>query len=301
MKINRNNLYKFIMITPAYVYLLGFFLFILCFLIKQAFTTNIGLATEAFPVLDNFKIVLGDNNVIETITRTLAFVIIGTPIELIIGLFFAFILKNTLPMYKIVRTLSIIPFAMPTIVTAVILFVLFDFPNGHVNAFLMGKYSIFPIQVIDYPIAWRSNQFFALLLAMIGKVWRDTPITTFILLGGILQISKEEIDTARSLGASKWHTFRYIIIPQIMPYIVVVLILRSIEFWKEFIFAFVLSGRYTLLATLVEEYYHTWHNLGVASVISLIILGFILVTVFLIKIIAKLIERYTTTLIKKEK
>jgi len=301
MKINKNNLYKIIMITPAYVYLLGFFVFILFFIFREALTINSGMSSEIFPTIQNFMSVFGDNDVWKTIYRTSIFVFVGTPIELFVGLFFALILKYTLPGYKVIRTISIIPFAMPTIVTAIIIFVLFDYPNGHINSILMGKYSIFPFQILDHPIAWRSNQYFALTLAMIGKVWRDTPVSTFILLGGLLQISREEIDTAKSLGATKFHLFRFIIVPQLLPSIIVVLMLRSIEFWKEFIFVFVLSGRYTLLATLVEEYYHSWHNLGDASVISIIILILIIFTVIIIKILSKFFEKYTTILIKSEK
>jgi len=51
-----------------------------------------------------------------------------------------------------------------------------------------------------------------------------------------------------------------------------VLVLRSIEVWKEFIFPFVLAGRYPLLGTLIESLYHSWQNPGQASVVALVLL-----------------------------
>jgi ABC-type sugar transport system permease subunit len=232
----------------------------------------------------------------EAIANTGIFVIIGTPLELFTGLFLALILYRSFFLRGFIRSLFLIPLAVPALVTAILLFIVFDFPGGHINHLLTGKYSFLP-GILHHPLNWRGTRYLALGLSMVGKVWRDMPISMLILLAGLNSIDPELFDAAKTLGAGFRQRLRYIILPLLIPSCATVLLLRSIEMWKEFIFPFVLAGKYSLLGTLIESLYNDWGSSHEAAVVALILVVCIIITVVFFLTV---IEFFRKQLIKRE-
>jgi ABC-type spermidine/putrescine transport system permease subunit II len=79
------------------------------------------------------------------------------------------------------------------------------------------------------------------------------------------------------MGAGLWQQLRHVILPLLIPSISAVVLLRSIEMWKEFIFPFVLAGRYHLLGTLIESLYNNWGYSHEAAIVALILVGCIVI------------------------
>jgi ABC-type sugar transport system permease subunit len=253
---------------PAASYLLVFFIVVLVSLFGLSFSWTTGAGAVVFPTLKPLVQVFSSHAFREALVNTFVFVAVGTPFELITGLFLALILYRSFFMRGFIRSLFLIPLAVPALVTAVLLFIVFDFPGGHMNHLLLGKYGIIPA-MIDSPWNWRGTKVLALGLSMIGKVWRDMPISMLILLAGLSSIDPEIIDAARTMGAGFRARLRYIILPLLIPSCVTVLLLRSIEMWKEFIFPFVLAGKYSLLGTLIESLYNDWGASHEAAVVAM--------------------------------
>jgi ABC-type sugar transport system permease subunit len=191
----------------------------------------------------------------------------------------------------VIRSVLILPLAIPAIVTAIMLYIMFDFPGGHINDILMGRHSFFPFQLIAEPVNWRGSGFFALIVSIVGKVWRDMPISMLIILAGLQSISKDQYEAAATMGASTFQTFMKITLPLLTPAMATVLVLRSIEVWKEFIFPFILAGSYPLLATLIERAYHEWRDPHEASAIALILLGLIILSTIVIFYVLKWLRK----------
>jgi ABC-type sugar transport system permease subunit len=124
-----------------------------------------------------------------------------------------------------------------------------------------------------------------------GKVWRDMPISMLILLAGLNAIDPELFDAARTMGAGLRQRMRHIILPLIMPSMSAVMLLRSIEMWKEFIFPFVLAGRHNLLGTLIESLYNDWGYSHEAAVVALILVVCIIVSALLLMYTMELFKR----------
>jgi ABC-type sugar transport system permease subunit len=270
--LRKNRLYteltKIWPLIPAAVYLLGFLVIVAIYLAVLSFSVIDGQQTRFSTA--TFMRVVSMPQFGEALVNTSAFVIIGTPLELALGLYLALLLYRPFVLRGIIRSILMIPLAVPALVTATLLFILFDFPCGHINHLLTGSYCWFP-EITDIPVNWRSSRIFALSIALVGKVWRDMPISMLILLSGINSIDPELFDAARSMGAGFFKRLRYIIIPLILPSISAVLLLRSIEMWKEFIFPFVLAGRYNLLGTLIESFYNDWGLAGESAVVALVL------------------------------
>lgn len=264
-------------LIPAALYLLGFLLIVLVYLVGLSFSGGGVTEPDRFPSLGPLKTVLNMPEFWEALRNTAVFVIIGTPLELVSGLFMALLLYRSFRTRNFFRSLFLIPLAIPALVTATLLFILFDFPGGHVNHLLMGKYPLFP-QVLSAPVSWRSGSVFALGISMLGKVWRDLPISMLILTAGLNGVDPEFFDAAKTMGAGFFRRLRYVILPLIIPSVSAVVLLRSLEMWKEFIFPFVLAGRHNLLGTLIESLYNNWGRSSDAAVVALALVMSIVVS-----------------------
>ena len=277
----RKNLFALLILTPALLYLAGFLLIIL-FKVTALAMTEAGPEGAIFPSAANFIALAGNPEFKDALIRTIWFTLIGTPLELAIGIATAFLVVEEFRGRGIIRSVLVLPLAVPAIVTAIILYILFDYPGGHVNDIMTGRYSFFPFQILSSPIDWRGSGFFALMVSLFGKVWRDMPISMLIILAGLQSINRDQLEAAATLGATALQRFMRITLPLLTPAIATVLVLRSIELWKEFIFPFILAGSYPLLSTLIERAYHEWRDPREASAIALILLLLIILSTALI-------------------
>jgi ABC-type sugar transport system permease subunit len=258
----RSNLFTIGFFIPAFLYLFSFFVIIAVFLLKFSFSEE-GLLLQLLS-LDEFK---------SALWRTFWFMGIGTPLQLLAGLLLALLIQQSFRGIGVTRSLFMIPIAIPALVTAVIIDLLFSYPFGPINDLLLGRHGFFP-SVVSLPLNWSGSESLSLGLAILGKTWRDMPISMLILLAGLHSIETEQYEAAKSMGAGAWQQFKYITLPLLIPAILTVLILRSIENWKEFVFPFVLAPAYPVLGVLIERLYHVDKNpaLAASAALSLVIL-----------------------------
>ena len=285
-----NVLIKVWPLLPAILYLVGFQIIVFVYLLILGFSSS--HSGGDFPSFSNFVRILGDHRFTEAFINTALFTLIGTPLELIAGLVFASLLYRSFMLRNVIRSLFLVPLALPALVTAMLIYVLFDYPGGHVNHFLIGNYFPFP-RLVAGPINWRASHLTVLWLSLIGKVWRDMPISMLIMLAGLNSIDPELLEAAKSMGASLRQRFFKIILPLIIPAISVVVLLRSVEMWKEFIFPFILAGRYRFLGTLIDFYYNETGNPHDAAVVAIIMVCCIVFSTLVLYKLLDLLKRYT--------
>jgi ABC-type sugar transport system permease subunit len=216
---------------------------------------------------------------------------IGTPLQLLVGLLLALLVHQSVRGVGAVRSLFMVPIAIPALVTAIIIDLLFSYPVGPINDLLLGRHALFP-QIINFPVNWSGSEFLSLGLAILGKTWRDMPISMLILLAGLQSIEREQYEAAQTMGARTWQQFKYLTLPLLTPAILTILILRSIENWKEFIFPFVLAPAYPLLGVLIERLYHVERNPALAASAALGLVILIALTTLIFTGVAKMVRRY---------
>lgn len=277
-------------LLPAALYLFGFLIIVFVYLAGLSLSST-GAVVE-FPTLKPFQNLFNDPKFQKALINTTFFTIFGTPLELIAGMAFSLLVYRTFFLRGLIRSIFLIPLAIPALVTAMLIFVLFDFPGGHVNHLLLGHYPPFPA-IINYPIGWRSSNLFAIGISLLGKVWRDMPISMLILLAGLNSIDPELFDAAKTMGASLRKRFLLIMIPLIIPSISAVLLLRSVEMWKEFIFPFVLAGRNRLLGTLIDFYYNDLGNSHYAAAVAMVMVVCIILTTLSMMKAVELFQKIT--------
>ena len=279
------------LLTPTVIYTAFFLIIIAFYLLRLSFTYQVSLIEEQFPSVQNFIKLSGSKVFWQALGRTALFVLIGTPLQLIAGLVLALLINQKFFGRGLVRSVFLLPVAIPALATATtIAFMLFIYRAGHVNDLLMGK--LFLPKIISEPINWYTSPTLALGLALMGKVWRDMPISMLILLAGLQSISTDQYEAAESMGAGAWQRFWYITIPMLVPAISTVLVLRSIEVWKEFIFPFIIAPTFPILGVMINHTYHMQRNPPLAAAIGLILVVLILVTRWVLTFVTEKVRAY---------
>ncbi len=270
------NWQTLLFLVPAFLYLLGFLLIILYQVIILS-VTRLTPAGQPFVTLENYRALVLSTELSQALVNTSLFALVGTPLVLAFGLSSALLVNRAYRGVSLVRTAFILPLAIPSLVTATVLFIMFDFPGGHINDLLTGRYSFSP-GFLTEPVNFRASALTSLGVALGGKVWRDMPIAMLILLSGLNSIGRDLYEAAAVLGAGRLRAFFKITLPLLLPAISIVLLLRAIEMWKEFIFPFILAARFPMLATLIERAYHEWNSPFMASALSLVLVAVTLVS-----------------------
>lgn len=275
----KKNAFLIWTLLPAILFLLGFFAVIIFYLLQLSLTVfEGGLASGTG--IDNFLMLAKSGEFWDAFLRTFYFVIIATPLQLVTGMIIAMLINKEFKGRGIIRSVYLLPMAIPTIVTTSILLLMFS-KGGHVTSLLMGQYGFFP-QLVDHEISFISSEPLAIGLAIFGKVWRDTPISMLILLSGLQSIGSDQFEAAKTMGSNAIQNFGYITFPSMLPAISSVLVLRSIEAWKEFIFPYILAPSFPVLGVLIEKYYIQLQNPGVSAAIGITLVLVILLSTFIL-------------------
>ncbi|HYE82632.1 MAG TPA: sugar ABC transporter permease [Clostridia bacterium] len=257
-------------LLPGFLYITAFFVIIAFFLLKLSLTEYRGGMVENSATIANYLKLVQSEEFRSAFLRTFIFVLFVTPLQLLTGLLAAILINRTFIGRGIVRGIFLLPLAIPTVVTTAVLLLMFS-KGGHMTSLLMGEYNWFP-GIVDYEIAFLSKEPLALGLSMLGKVWRDTPISMLILLAGLQSINNDQYEAARTMGSSSIQNFFFITLPLLIPAISSVLVLRSIEAWKEFIFPYILAPSYPVLGVLIEKYYVQLFDPGTAAAIGIMLI-----------------------------
>jgi multiple sugar transport system permease protein len=181
-----------------------------------------------FVGLQNYVDVLTSPQTWNRFTITFVFVILAVSIELVLGLLLALLLDRPGIDIKVATSLLLLPMAVTPVVAALILRALLNPLYGWVDYYGMEW------GLMDQPIEWLSQPLTA-WIAVIGlDVWQWTSFVALILLAGLQGMDREPYEAAAIDGAGTWATFRRITLPMLVPFLVIAVLLRTIEAFKTF-------------------------------------------------------------------
>ena len=234
----REKIVGWLMIIPAML-LLGL---VFIYPIARAFwlslfTENLGTGLQpVFSGFTNYSRMLGDGRFWQTLQNTTVFTVASVSLELLLGMAIALILNQSFRGRGIVRTIAMIPWALPTAVMGLAWAWIFNDQYGVVNDILLR------LGLIDTGINWLGNPTLAMVALVIADVWKTTPFISIILLAG-LQSIPEDIYEAHSLdGANAWQSFYQITLPLLMPQILISLLFRFAQSFGIFDLVQVMTG-----------------------------------------------------------
>ena len=201
------------------------------------FAENLG--TQLQPVFTgwgNYQRMIGDGRFWQSLGNTTVFTVVSVALELILGLGVALVLNKTFFGRGAVRTIAIIPWALPTAVMGLAWAWIFNDQYGVVNDILRR------LGLIDAGINWLGTPTLAMIALIVADVWKTTPFIGIILLAGLQSISEDLYEAHRMDGASPWQSFYQITLPLLMPQILIALLFRFAQSFGVFDLVQVMTG-----------------------------------------------------------
>lgn len=184
---------------------------------------------------DNYLYALTDPDFVASIGRTLYFTVVSVVIEGVIGVLVALLLNQRFYGRNVLRVLVILPWALPTIVNAMMWRLNFNPDYGSANALLTQ------LGVMDHYRSWLGTPTSALNAVMLADIWKNYPLVTLLVLAAMQSIPEDLYEAARLDGASALRRFRAITLPAIAGPLSVALVLRTIDAFKIFDIIYVMT------------------------------------------------------------
>ena len=171
----------------------------------------------------------------QAVRNTLVFTGITVTAETILGLAIALLLNRRFPLRGLVRAAVLVPWAIPTVVSAKLWAWMLNDQFGILNVIGLQ------IGLIAEPVAWLASPDTALLAIMLVDVWKSTPFMVLLILAGLQLIPASVYEAARIDGAGPLRTFRHITLPLVMPALLVAVTFRILDALRVFDVVYVLS------------------------------------------------------------
>ncbi len=224
-----------------------------------------------------WNLLTDDPDFLEAVQVTTVFVVSNVLVTVLVALGAALLLHRAGRINTFARVLLILPFVMSPALVGI-----------SFRFFLNGEYGIvhhliglaFPSMV---DTIWLADSTLAMVAVVAADVWHWAPYMTLVMLGGLASIPKETEEAARVDGASGWAVFRDVTLPQLLPVISVVLVLKTVFALKAFDIIYTLSnggpGHSTqTLAYFVYETAFNYYDMGYAAAAAYILTAVLLVT-----------------------
>nr|WSW66152.1 sugar ABC transporter permease [Streptomyces sp. NBC_00995] len=218
----RRTLAQWGFIAPAVIFMALFFGYPLVRNIVMSFqdySPSTFFTGEApFNGFDNWSNVFDDGLFGKALWQTILFTIGSLVGQFCIGLGLAVFFTRRFPLNGILRSLILLPWLVPMVVSGIVWRRIFDQDTGVLNSFL-GTIGL----PGDTP--WLTSTSMALISVILVNIWIGIPFNMVILYGGLQEVPKELNEAASLDGASAWRTFRSVTLPMLKPVITVVLVL----------------------------------------------------------------------------
>ena len=236
----KQQLAGWVFLTPAIAYLLFAFALPIVYNVMLSFEqtspATIANFTAPFAGLDNYRAVFNDPTSREAIVRTFEFTFLSLLFQFLIGFALALLFSLRFPGRTFARSLIIVPWLLPLIVTGVIFRFLFQAEGGAVNQLLTN------VGLTDHPIQWLNDPNLAFWTILVANIWLGIPFFTLLLYSALQDVPVEVREAAIIDGASPWQRLRLVIVPIILPVIEVTLLLGFVFTVKVFDLVIGLTG-----------------------------------------------------------
>ena len=183
-----------------------------------------------FAGFGNYLFLLSDERFWNALKNTAYFTSLSVSLELLLGLLIALLLNRPFRFRGGIRAVVLIPWAIPTVVSAKMWEWIYNTDFGILNYLIGSK------------INWLGSPLWAMNAAVFMDVWKTTPFVAILLMAGLQVIPQDLYQAARVDGAGSWFIFRRITLPLLKPVILVVLIFRTLDAFRVFDAVYVLTG-----------------------------------------------------------
>ena len=189
-----------------------------------------------FVGLEQYKFLLQDSQWWRSVRNTVIFTVASVGIETVLGLGIALLVNAKFPGRGAMRTAMLIPWAIPTVVSAQMWRWMYNDVYGVINDIFMK------LGLTHKAYAWLANPKLMLPAVISVDVWKTTPFMALLLLAGLQSIPNELYEAARVDGATAWQNLVRVTLPLLRPALLVALIFRTLDALRVFDVIYVMTG-----------------------------------------------------------
>ena len=237
--------------------------------------------------LQNYATLIADLVFWQAVKNTFVFTVGSIGSKLVIGLLIALVLNEALPMRGLWRSIVMLPYAMPTLVSVLVWKWMYNDVAGVLN------YLATSAHVADHQILWLGDPSIAMPAVIAVNVWRGFPFFVITILAGLQTVPQELYDAAKVDGGGVWARFAQVTLPGILPVLAVTTLFSAILTFNDFSIIWILTqggpGNATnVLATLTYKIAIPGLELGKGVAVSVLMLPIlVLMIVFLNRFISR--------------
>ncbi|WP_298829322.1 carbohydrate ABC transporter permease [uncultured Piscinibacter sp.] len=275
---NNPNALGWAFMLPAAVLLIGLLAYPLGLGTWLGFTdAKIGRPGE-WVGLENFQYLVGDSVTQLALFNTLFYTVVASVLKFVLGLWLALLLNKNLPFKSFFRAVVLLPWIVPTALSAIAFWWLYD------AQFSVFSWVLTQLGWIDRYIDFLGDPWNARLSTIAANVWRGVPFVAISLLAGLQTISPSYYEASAIDGATPWQQFRHVTLPLLTPIIAVVMTFSVLFTFTDFQLIYVLTrggplNATHLMATLAFQRGIPGGSLGEGAALATLMVPFLLAAV----------------------
>jgi multiple sugar transport system permease protein len=193
--------------------------------------------------LENFEFLFGDSVARLSVFNTFFYTAVASVLKFALGLWLALLLNKRIPFKAFLRAIVLLPFIVPTALSAIAFWWIYD------SQFSVVSWVLVKLGIIDQYIDFLGEPWLARFSVVAANVWRGVPFVAITLLAGLQTISPSLYEAAALDGASEWQKFRHVTLPMLTPIIAVVMTFSVLFTFTDFQLIYVLTRGGPLNAT----------------------------------------------------
>ena len=276
--LNNRNVLGLLFMLPAAALLLVFLTYPLGLGTWLGFTdAKVGRAGQ-WVGLDNFEYLMGDQVARLALFNTLFYTFVASVVKFVLGLWLALLLNKNIPLKSFFRAVVLLPFIVPTALSAIAFWWIYD------AQFSIVSWALVKMGWIDRYIDFLGEPWLARLSTIVANVWRGVPFVAICLLAGLQTISPSLYEAAALDGATPWQRFRHVTLPLLTPIIAVVMTFSVLFTFTDFQLIYVLTrggplNSTHLMATLSFQRAISGGSLGEGAALATAMVPFLLAAI----------------------
>ena len=222
---------------------------------------------QSFIGFENYVRLASDARFWESLWHTLFYTVLSVVAPLFLGTLAALVFDAQFPLRGFLRGVFVMPMMATPVAIALVWTMMFHPQLGVLN-YLLSFIHIGPLE-------WIYNQSTVIPSLVLVETWQWTPLVMLIVLGGLAAVPREPYESAEIDGANAWQKFRYLTMPMIAPFLMIAVIIRSIDAVKSFdiIYAMTQGGPGTASETINIYLYNTafaYYDIGYGSAMAVV-------------------------------
>jgi multiple sugar transport system permease protein len=276
--LNNRNVLGLLFMLPAGALLLIFLTYPLGLGTWLGFTdTKVGRA-GVWVGLENFKFLWGDEVTRLALFNTIFYTVVASIVKFALGLWLALLLNRNLPFKSFMRAIVLLPFIVPTALSALAFWWIYD------AQFSIVSWSLMKMGIIHQYIDFLGEPWLARFSTIAANIWRGIPFVAICLLAGLQTISPSLYEAAALDGATPWQRFRFVTLPLLTPIIAVVMTFSVLFTFTDFQLIYVITrggplNSTHLMATLSFQRAISGGSLGEGAAIATAMVPFLLAAI----------------------